>query len=234
MKLIVANWKANKTKEEAVEWWAEFSSTDFLEKNIQVVICPPAVYLWEWVELLKNTKFPFALSFGVQDISRYPGGTYTGEITARMLKGVVSHVFVGHSERRKWFGDTSQIVAMKARMAMDNDMTPIVLFSRENYREQLGQFNDTELAKMWLMYEPPEAISALEGSIGIGQSAAVSDVEQMVKNIQALAFNSKVLYGGSVKSANVAEYISLVGIDGVGVGSASLDVREFIKLIKQI
>lgn len=231
MKLIIANWKATKTRTEVLNWWNTFSQGQFTQKAIDVVICPPSPYLFLLYDLLKNKSFPFPISVGAQDISRYPGGRYTGEVTAAMLQGVITHVFLGHSERRRWLGETSQDVAEKARRALDHDMTPLVLFSRENCREQLTQFDDTELRDIVLMYEPPEAISELSGPIGKGQSAALEDVEDMVNTVKTLAPESKITYGGSVKRSNVRSFLDLASLNGVGVGSASMDAQEFVNIL---
>src|SRR3989338_7220031 len=165
MKLIFANWKATKNNAEVNEWWKTFSQAMFQKKPIEVVICPPTPFIFMLADLLGNSSFPFSVVVGAQDVSRYPGGRYTGEITAAMLRGVAAYTFLGHSERRRWLGETSPVVAEKARRAMEQDMTPVVLFSRENFREQIGQFADNELQRAVLMYEPPEAISELSGPI---------------------------------------------------------------------
>lgn len=231
MKLILANWKATKTKEEVQGWWETFSAASFQKKDIHVVICPPAPYVLPLHGWLSTATFPFKISVGMQDISRYPSGRYTGEIPASIMKRIITHTFLGHSERRRWLGETSQIVAEKARRAMEQDIMPIVLFGRDNYRGQLGQFEGEELNQMVLMYEPPEAISELTGPIGKGQSAALDDIEDMVKSVKTLAPESKITYGGSVKSSNVHSFLDLPVLDGVGVGSASMDAQEFIKIL---
>lgn len=233
MKLILANWKATKTKEEVQGWWKTFSSASFQKKDLHVVICPPAPYVLPLHGWLSTATFPFKISVGMQDMSRYPSGRYTGEIPASIMKGIITHTFLGHSERRRWLKETSQIVAEKARRALEQDITPVVLFGREHYREQLGQFSDDELNQMVLMYEPPEAISELTGPIGEGQSAALDDIKDMVKSVKTLAPESKITYGGSVKSSNVHSFLNLPFLDGVGVGSASMDAQEFVKILHE-
>lgn len=233
-KLIVANWKANKTKQEALAWWQIFSAAKFSPKNIHVVICPAYVHLFSLAEKIKSANFPFSVTPGTQDISAYPGGTYTGEVTARMAAGVITHTILGHSERRRWFKETPPVIAQKAVQALDNNITPIVSVDKLSYRQQLIQFDKNQLKKIIVMYEPPEAISQQIGPVGQGQPADKKDVEIAVNDIKLISPRCRILYGGSVKSYNVADYLSLPGISGAVVGTASQNADEFVKLINQI
>lgn len=233
MKLIIGNWKANKTWEEIENWWKTFSHAHFSRKDREVALCPPVVYLFPLRDLLLKSEFPFPVKLGVQDLSGYPGGTYTGEVTGRMVDGVASYAILGHSERRRWFGETSQSVARKVMQALDNNITPIVSVDRENYMQQLHQFDKDVLSKLIFMYEPPEAISVEAGPIGEGEAADISNVSNMAATLKKLSPKSNILYGGSVKSDNVSIYISLPHIDGVVPGTASMNADEFIKLINQ-
>jgi triosephosphate isomerase len=233
-KLIVANWKANKTKSEALAWWQTFSTAKFSPKKIHVVICPAYVYLFPLSDKIKSTKFPFPVTLGTQDISAYPGGTYTGEVTARMVSGLITHAILGHSERRRWFQETQSTVAQKTVQSLDNSITPIISVDKISYRQQLIRFDKNQLKKIIIMYEPPEAISRQEGPIGQGQPADKKDVEIAISDIKLIAADSPILYGGSVKSYNANRYLSLPGISGVVAGTAGQNVDEFISLINQI
>lgn len=233
MKLIVGNWKANKTLNEVKDWWEAFSRAHFSRKDREVVICPPAVYIFPLRELLSKSEFPFSVKLGVQDLSGYPGGTYTGEVTGRMVDGVASYAILGHSERRRWLGETIQLVARKAIQALDHEIIPIVSVDQTNYDQQLYQFEKDVLPKITFMYEPPEAISVPAGPIGEGEAAGIPDVSTMAATLKKLSPKSNILYGGSVKSDNVSTYISLPHIDGVVPGTASMNVDEFIRLINR-
>jgi triosephosphate isomerase len=233
MKLIVANWKANKTRSEAIHWWQQFKAASFVKKDIEVVICPPVVHLFTLQEELDKSSFPFPVTLGAQDLSQYPSGTYTGEVTARMVDEVVTHVILGHSERRRWFKETPSMIAMKTELALHHGIVPVVSVDRENYRQQLGQFEESQLKKIIIMYEPPEAISEQVGPIGQGQAVDPQQVAEAIKKIKELAAESRVLYGGSVKSANVRDYLELASVDGVVPGTASMNADEFIQLINQ-
>lgn len=202
-------------------------------KNLQVIICPAAIHFPLVKDLIQKHNFPFKISAGLQDLSAYPGGAYTGEITGRMAESIASYVILGHSERRKWFNETVQQTAQKVIQALDNNIIPVVSVTLENFREVLAQFDDETLSKIIIMYEPPEAISVQEGPVGVGKPAEISDIEDMIKILKNLAPESKILYGGSVKSGNISHFSSIQGLSGVVVGSASLDPDEFIKIIRQ-
>ena len=211
-----------------------FSSMTTESKNLQVVICPASIHFPLVKDLIQKHNFPFKVSVGLQDLSVFPGGAYTGEVTARMAADSASFVILGHSERRKYFKETAQQTAQKAVQALDNNIIPVVSVDRENFRQVLGQFDDETLSKIIIMYEPPEAISLQEGPVGKGNPAETKDVREMVTILHKLAPTTKILYGGSVKSTNITNFSSIQGLSGVVIGSASLDPDEFIKIIHQI
>lgn len=231
-KLIVANWKSNKTLEEVKSWWDTFSATPFQQKDIHVVICPPFVYTYLLFVFINGKKFPFPVTIGVQDISQFPGGAYTGAVSAHMLRGI-THAIVGHTERRRWFHETPQEIARKAELAVESHITPIVSVDRDNVHVQLAQFAESLFPKMLIMYEPKEAISEQIGPIGKGKSADSKDVEEMAEVIKKLAPGSPMLYGGSIKAANAKQFFTAQHLHGVVVGSASTNAQEFINIINE-
>lgn len=234
MKLIIANWKATKNSMEVNQWWQTFSSGPFEKKDVHVVVNPAFIHLQLVSDLLKSVHAPFQITLGAQDVSPFPDGTYTGAVTARMLKDVaVTHVIAGHSERRRWFHETPQDVSLKVEQALHHDIHPIVSVDRENFRTQLGQFDDESLRQIMIMYEPPEAISMMAGSIGKGTSADIADIEEMLTSLKRLAPETPILYGGSVKSANAKTFLSHSALSGVVVGTASMDAQEFIKILHE-
>ena len=212
----------------------KFSSALPESKNLQVVICPAAIHFTLVKDLIQKYNLSGRVSVGLQDLSAFPGGAYTGEVTGRMAESSASYVILGHSERRKYFKETAQQTAQKTIQALDNNIIPVVSVDRDNFREVLGQFDDRELSKIVIMYEPPEAISVQEGPVGTGIPAEVPDIEDMIKTLNQLAPDSKILYGGSVKSANITSFSTIAGLSGAVIGSASLDPDEFIKIIRQI
>ncbi len=211
-----------------------FSSGMPESKNLQALICPATVHFTLVKDLIQKYNLSGRVSVGLQDLSAFPGGAYTGEVTARMVADSASYVILGHSERRKYFKETIQQTAQKVIQALDNNIIPVVSVDRDNFREVLGQFDDGMLSKIAIMYEPPEAISVQVGPVGTGNPAEVPDIENMIKILNQLAPDAKILYGGSVKSGNIVNFSSIQGLSGVVVGSASLDPDEFINIINQI
>lgn len=123
--LIVANWKANKTIDEATQWLKEVESIKYqVLSNLELIICPPFTLLYHLKLLITNSQLPITLA--AQDVSPFPDGAYTGEVSARMLKDLgVKYVLIGHSERRKYFKEDEAILANKVREALDVGLTPI-------------------------------------------------------------------------------------------------------------
>jgi triosephosphate isomerase (TIM) len=227
MKYLIGNWKANKTINEAQSWIeAVKKESPATSDQLTVVLCPSFIHL----VLFKN-EYP-GLILGSQDLSPYADGAYTGQITARMLSGLVEYAILGHSERRRYFEETTTRTAQKAREALDNNITPIVAVDQDNWRRQKNELGEKMTAKSILMYEPPEAISRQIGPIGKGDAASIDEVKEMLTKIKEESAAVSVIYGGSVKSQNIANFLEEPVIDGVLPGSASLNAQEWVKMIK--
>jgi len=223
-KLIVGNWKCNKSTEEVLSWRdavrqsGQFSKT----KKFEVVLCPPTLYLPLLVDQIPG------LQLGAQTVSAYPNGAYTGAISATMLSQYVKYAILGHAERRKYFGETCQSVAQEARQCFDAGITPIIGLEASSAIQQLSLLDSTELNQTVVMYEPAEAIS----TSAHGQAADLTAVIEAITALRQEFPVKAILYGGSVSAANVAEYISAPSIDGVVPGAASLDSEAFIQLLR--
>ena len=216
---LVGNWKSNKTLEEAQEFIDTISLPD-LPSDIHVVICPPLPYLIPMKES--------SLELGVQDISPFPFGAYTGAVTGEMIKPYVHYVIVGHSERRKYFHETNQEVGNKARMALANGLKPIVCVDEPYLDAQLAYFTREELNQIIVAYEPLAAI-------GSGTPDTPEHAESIAEKIQSLTqANIPVLYGGSVTAETVKQYTDLPHISGVLVGGASLKADSWSTLVKAV
>lgn len=228
MKYLVANWKSNKTFEETKEWITRVKqNSPKLSPTVETIICPSCFHLSLFKELLPE------ITLGTQDLSPFGSGPYTGAVSADQLKGLVNYAILGHSERRHYFGVTNQLVGSQALRALENNIIPIIAIDKSNWRSQFAQWGSDQLARMLIMYEPPEAISQPNGDIGEGESTPINEVLQVIKEIQAEYQPKAILYGGSVKSANVIEYLKPSELSGVVVGSASLDASEWLKIINQ-
>jgi len=221
---IIGNWKANKTTAEAKAWFKATSKLPRLSTNLKIVLCVPFIHL----RLLQNQT---AIKSGVQDISPYPDGAYTGAISARMLAGEIDFAILGHSERRDYFHETNQQIAAKATQALEYKITPVIGVSQKNWRQQLNQLSSDQRKKSIVMFEPPEAISRQIGPIGVGSAAPIDEVVAVVEKIKSEFPEAPVLYGGSVKASNISTYLKQSIIDGVVPGSASLNASEWLKLL---
>jgi triosephosphate isomerase (TIM) len=228
---IAANWKCNPTTEkEAVELF------DSIKKEVgseNVVICPPFVYL----------SVLGGLPLGAQNIFFEKKGAYTGEISPLMAKDLgCEYVIIGHSERRKYFKETNEVVNKKIKAALEAGLTPIFCVGEteeerdraeevieKQIREGLSEVSYPDSLELIIAYEPVWAI-------GTGNPCDAEEAKKMGMFIKKIAeeFSSNVLvlYGGSVNSSNSSDYIEKAQMSGLLVGGASLDKEEFVKIVK--
>ena len=233
-KLIVANWKMNKVRVEAEAFFAELDGlVDNHSKNAYAV-CPPATILHYVSEVA-----PKKMKVGAQNVYYKESGAFTGEISVKMAKDAgASFSLVGHSERRNIFGETNDDVKEKIT-ALQNDGLDVMLCGGEHLeehdnlkavlQEQLSVLKDVDIGKVIVAYEPVWAI-------GTGKVAELQDIvcaHKIIKDYVKNMFGRdvKVLYGGSVKASNAGEILSLDEVDGVLVGGASLDPKQFAHMI---
>ena len=215
---IVANIKSYETETEAKNWLEAFkniknSSEDLSSKEI--IICPPFTLLEFFNEFfLKNE---INASLGAQDISPFDEGPYTGEVNAKQIKEFAKYVLIGHSERRKNFNETKDVLFKKVNLALEYGLNPIYIIQDKD--EEILQ--GVEI----IAYEPISAI-------GSGQPDSPEDADQVSSSVKLRNNKYNVLYGGSVNSENVNRFTQMMNINGVLVGGASLDPEEFIKIIK--
>ncbi len=203
---IVANWKMNpNTLKEAKLLFREVKKGIKNVKNIEVIICPPFVYL------------PVLRANGAQDVFWQEKGAYTGEVSPAMLKDLgCQYVIIGHSERRRIQGETNEIINKKLKAVLKAGLKPILCIDKIS---QLPK----NLKKTIIAYEPVFAI-------GTGQACGIEKAKSMRNAIK----QSQVLYGGSVNSQNAKEYIKKAGFQGLLIGSVSLNPKEFLKIVKNI
>lgn len=226
-KLVVANWKLHKTLAESLGWLERLRG--LLPESLasgEVVICPPAPYLAPLKELLAQYSWEAAIALGAQDVSQFLEGEYTGEIGVRQLAEWVKYVMVGHSERRRFFGETNESVTKKVLQCQAYDLTPIVCVS--DFLQVASLPSATTPGKpLVVVYEPL-------GAIGTGRPEDPQLAEEMARQVKALLPGVRVLYGGSVSPANAAVFATLPTIDGLLVGGASLAAEEFWEILKAV
>ena len=243
--IIAANWKMNKTLEEAGQFADNLLRRCSNPGAVESVIAAPFTALSALRNRLRGTPFRLA----AQDLFWEPVGAYTGEISAAMLVDVgCSHVIVGHSERRQGFGETDAMVDKKVSAALQAGLQPIVCIGETPDERQAGQTFDVlerqlhdSLAscpadagpRVVLAYEPLWAI-------GTGVSATPQQAQaahRCLRDALARRWGSeaaaavRIQYGGSVNPGNVAALMAEADIDGALVGGASLDVDSFIQLL---
>lgn len=218
-KLVIANWKSNKNLSEAQSWFDEFAIVEPAQDEVEVVVAPPFPFL-----PLAKEHLPSSIRIASQDVSSFPSGQYTGAVSVSNLSGLVDFVLVGHSERRKYFKETHQDIALKVEQIISAGFQPVVCVDSSYITDQANAIEPQLLDQCIVAFEPLNAI-------GTGQSMPVSEVVEAVAEVKKAFGEVGVIYGGSVSWQNVAEY--LLVSDGVLVGSASLQVSEFVKLINK-
>jgi len=222
---IVANWKSNKTIKETEKWLHDFDGElkrDHFSLGDKEVIVAPSFTLLEharycWSNLKLHIKF------GAQDISSFEEGAYTGEVSAKQIKELADYVIIGHSERRRYFGEDKEIIEKKLRISLQYTLTPILCISEMNQILNLKSYILNH--EIIVAYEPLFAI-------GSGHPDTPENADTTALKIKKELGETPVLYGGSVTSGNVKSFTSMSDIDGVLVGGASLDPLEFLKIIK--
>jgi len=220
MKYVIANWKSHKNIEEIESWFSKFVFSKQATK--EVIICPPFSSLEQVAN--KNTSDNFRL--GVQDISSFPAGAYTGAVSALNLQGYpVGYALVGHSERRRYFHENHQDVANKVTQCLENKITPIVCVDDEYISAQARAMEKQQLQKCIVAYEDL-------GAIGTGHNTPLEHVLKINQLIKANFGDIPIIYGGSVNSTNAKMYLD--NTDGVLVGTASLDPQDFMAIINSI
>jgi triosephosphate isomerase len=246
--LIAGNWKMNLNHLEGIALVQKiaFSLPEKYYAKVDVAVLPPFTDIRSVQTLVDGDKL--LLTYGAQDLSEHDSGAYTGDVSGPMLAKLgCTYVTVGHSERREYHAESDELVNKKVRAALKHGISPILCVGEPlEVREAGGHIQHTteqliaglkglkteQLRSVVVAYEPVWAI-------GTGRVATPADAEEVCAALRAaladkygadVAGEVRVLYGGSVKSGNIAELIKCDNIDGALVGGASLDADEFTKL----
>ncbi len=243
--VLAANWKMFKTSRETLSYVRELSVLLKDVTGIEVVVAPPFLSVPIAAEAARDTDIGVA----AQNLYFEKEGAFTGEVNGAMIKDAgAEYVIVGHSERRRLFGDTDDIVHLKTRAAIGAGLVPIVCIGETLEEREAGQtlavldrqvriafegFSRGEMAGLIIAYEPVWAI-------GTGRNATPAEAQQAHSHIRArlrqwfgdeAGNRCRILYGGSVKPDNVKALCALDDVDGALVGGASLDVASFFRII---
>jgi len=236
----------HKTLSEAKSFVKEVKTLVPSAEKVDAVVCSPALFLGQLVDEVKGTE----LKIGAQNMHFEEQGAFTGEVSPVALKDLgVQYVIIGHSERREMFNETDESVNRKVMAAFKHGLTPIVCVGESLEEREAGQTNalvgeqvkkalqgldEAQVKQVVIAYEPIWAI-------GTGKSSSAEDANEVCAHIRQVvadvfsneAANSiRIQYGGSVKPANIKEYMAQPDIDGALVGGASLEAQSFLQLLE--
>ena len=243
--IVAGNWKMNKTVSEAVDLVEEIKTHLADSKGVDIVVCPPFTAL----QAVSNAVSGTIIELGAQNMHWEKSGAFTGEISAEMLRELYCHyVIIGHSERRTLFGETDRGVNRKVKIALVNNLHPIVCVGETIQQRKSGKTESViqtqienglkdigkkALLEIVIAYEPIWAI-------GTGMTATSRQAQEAHKFIRGLLNNLsdektaqsiRIQYGGSVKQGNAKEIFNQPDIDGGLIGGASLEAGSFAAIV---
>jgi triosephosphate isomerase len=243
--IIAGNWKMNKTFSEAEDFFVEL--TDFLNEKeldkVEVVVCSPSPYL----EMASDFACENQVFIGAQNVNENDLGAYTGEISASMLKSMeIDYCIIGHSERRKFFHETDDLINVKLKKLQESEVVPILCIGETLEEREKGITEQVIISQLTgalkeikvngdlvIAYEPVWAI-------GTGRTATpeqAQEIHSLIRKWISEKFSSEIsdsisiLYGGSMKPENIRELLHQPDIDGGLIGGASLDIEKFKAMI---
>ena len=242
--LIAGNWKMHNNASQASILVHRLQERIKIHRDIEVVLIPPMLTLQPMSMQIDRRKF----RLGAQNAHFEDEGAFTGEVSMTMLRELVHYVVVGHSERRHVFGETDEMVALKAAAAVRNELSPIICVGETHHERTQGEtkqvlhdqtvaalrnLTSKDMHDVVIAYEPVWAI-------GTGDNAKPDQVEEAVRLIRdnvahlygkTAAARLRVLYGGSTNADNARSYLQLKGINGLLVGGASLNYHQFADMV---
>ena len=243
--LIAGNWKMNGSKAEALDLLNGIKAGAGEIGKAEIAVCPPSPYLYLAEDVLAGTQ----VAYGAQDVSTEPGGAFTGQVSAAMLKDFgCKYVIVGHSERRQFNGETDPIVGRKYAQAVANGLVPILCVGETLEERELGKTDEVVSAHVdgvlnlsgveafkhgVIAYEPVWAI-------GTGRTATPAQAQEVhaflrsriAAKTQEVAAQVRILYGVSMKPDIAMELIGQADIDGGLIGGASLKAADFLAICR--
>ena len=244
-KIIAGNWKMNKTSADGVALVTEIVAAVGKQSDVEVVVCPPFTAVEAVGKALEGSN----VKLGAQNMHFEASGAYTGEVSAPMLRAIfATHVILGHSERRSYFGETDEIVNKKLLAALKNQLKPIFCVGETLAEREAGDtlkvvqrqverglegVSKEQAAGIVVAYEPVWAI----GTGKVATTEQAQEVHAFIRGLlvklfgDAVAQKVRILYGGSMKPSNAPELLAQKDIDGGLIGGAALEARSFLELV---
>lgn len=244
-KLIAGNWKMNKTATDAVGLVSEIVTAVGKLSDVDIVVCPPFTALESAAKSLEGST----VKLGAQNMHPEASGAYTGEVSAPMLRALfATHVILGHSERRAYFGETDAFINKKVLAALKNQLRPILCVGETLAEREAGTtlkvvqtqleaglegVSKDQASTIVIAYEPVWAI----GTGKVATTDQAQEVHAFIRGLLVKLFGDtvaqrvRILYGGSMKPSNAPELLAQKDIDGGLIGGASLESRSFVELV---
>jgi triosephosphate isomerase len=244
-KLIAGNWKMNKTSADATALVADIVNAVGRQTDVEVVVCPPFTSIEKVASGIEGST----VKLGAQNMHHEASGAFTGEISASMLRALfVTHVILGHSERRALFGETDAFINKKVLTALKNQLRPILCVGETLAEREGGSTLKVVQTQLEAGLEgvskelAPSVVIAYEPvwAIGTGKVATTEQAQEVHAFIRGLltklftepvAQKVRILYGGSMKPSNAPELLAQKDIDGGLIGGAALEARSFVELV---
>ncbi len=245
--LIAGNWKMNKTESEAISLVRKLIQGIKSMTDVEVLICPPFTSLSQLNKLLVSSP----ILLGAQNISEHKAGPFTGEISADMAAEFCTHVILGHSERRAFYGETDELINLKLKAALNAGMIPVLCVGEQLEERESGQAASVIAGQLQAglkevrLPDPDLMVIAYEPiwAIGSGRSASAAETADLIDGVirptlsglwgETISQKIRILYGGSVNPGNAHGFFSQSEIDGALVGGASLSADNFLGIIEQ-
>lgn len=245
-KLIIGNWKMNFTTHEASLFLNSLSQIVRVRRDVEVILAPSILSIQSLSLQIDRRQFKLA----VQNMYWRDNGSFSGEVSATQLRGIVDYALIGHSERRHIFNESDKDTRNKVQAAIRNQIIPILCIGETAAERANGETNDVlhdqlvgglanvtsdELKGVIIAYEPVWAIGTGDNAMPADVRKAITAIRSQIKHLYGpvASVDIRVLYGGSVKPDSAADYLAVDGVDGLLVGGASLDAHSFNEIIKK-
>jgi len=245
-KIIVGNWKMNLNMQESSLYLHQLADMVKIRRDVEIVLAPSTLTLQSLSLQVNLRQFKLA----AQNFYWRDKGSYTGEVSATQLRGIVQYGIVGHSDRRHIFCETDKDIRKKVAAAIRNDIKPILCIGETAWERSNGETDDVlrdqligalsditsdELDQVIIAYEPVWSIGTGQNAFPVDVIAAVRTIRSQIEHLygKKAADSIQIIYGGSVTTESAADYLALPGVDGLFIGAASLDAHIFSEIIKK-